>query len=106
MLAAHPTWELEEVIINGVREKSWKNQPPYYRVWIYPLLEKWRDLEMVSMPSPKPAPEDAREHWTFGQVTDLAEVYAAFLRSLGVRTGSRVVIAGQNSAKCVDYEIL
>lgn len=99
ILTSHPTWELEEIVINGVKEKSWKNQPPHYRAWLLPLLKQWKDRDMISTPAPAPAPEDARNTWTFGQVQAKAEEWAAFLRSLGVKTGTRVVIGGGNCAE-------
>lgn len=99
ILTADPTWQIEEILVNGVRTKCWKHMPPYYRVWLLPLLKQWKDREMISTPAPLPAPEHAREHWTFGQVHAKAEIYAAFLRSLGVKTGTRVVISGINSAE-------
>jgi len=61
------------------------------------MYPTWADREFLSAPLPEPAAYDDRENVTFAQVYERALDFAAWLRSVGVKQGSRVALGGLNS---------
>ncbi|BEI86715.1 hypothetical protein CcaverHIS002_0700610 [Cutaneotrichosporon cavernicola] len=92
-------WELDEVVLNGRRQKVWKNTPPYYRSWVEPLLKSGGDKAFISSPLPPPANAEDREVVTFLQMHQRTLRMAAWLRTQGIRQGDRVAVAANNCAE-------
>lgn len=63
-----------------------------------PFFKQFADRVFLSSPLPEPAEYDARESLTYGQVYDKANVYGAWMRSLGVGYNDRVAIGGVNQS--------
>lgn len=92
-------WEVEEVVLDGRKQKVWKNTPPYYRYWVEPLLKAGGDRAFLSSPLPPPAALEDREIVTFAQMHERTVRMAAWMRAQGIRQGDRVAIAANNSAE-------
>ncbi|KAL1406692.1 hypothetical protein Q8F55_008398 [Vanrija albida] len=93
-------FEMEERVLGGRRQKTWKHTPPTFRSFLSATLPRWAadGREMVSEPVPEPAAYYARRRVSYAEVYARALALAAWLRERGVRAGTRVAIGGMNSA--------
>jgi hypothetical protein len=93
-------FELETIIdANGHPQKCWKGNPPSYREYLIPRLEKHKDRVLMDSPLPEPAPREQRHSITYGETLERAYVLAGWLREHDVRVGSKVGCVGYNCIK-------
>ncbi|GMK59579.1 hypothetical protein CspeluHIS016_0801850 [Cutaneotrichosporon spelunceum] len=95
-------FEIEEIEINGLKQRSWKNQAPSYRAMIMENMPKNADKVIFNAPRPEPAPASERYEVTHGEVYRQALEVAAWLRSRGVRHEDHVGIVAFN---CVEWAV-
>ncbi|TXT05143.1 uncharacterized protein COLE_06463 [Cutaneotrichosporon oleaginosum] len=88
--------EVEEVMVNGVKQRVWKNQPTNYRVALEDGFTKYAERVMYVSPLPN-SPE--YEEVTYAEQRRRVVHLAAWLRTQGIRQGSKVAVGGDNSSR-------
>lgn len=104
-------FEIEEIVIKGVKQLSWKNvgrrlshrgvyltlqQFPHYRAFLDVTFPKYMDREFINAPTQYGAYDD-RESVTFREVLAQSQKLAAWLRVQDIDVGDRVAIVAFNT---------
>lgn len=99
IITSQPGFELAEVVINGIPQKTWAAQPATYRDYLLPRFQRWADKTFIDAPPPEPRPKGERESITYGEALEQAFALAGWLRERGAGVGSKIGIVGFNSIK-------
>ncbi|GMK59773.1 hypothetical protein CspeluHIS016_0803790 [Cutaneotrichosporon spelunceum] len=88
--------EMQEVVIGGVKQRVWKNQPTNYRAALEYGFAKYADRVMYISPLPQ-----SREYEQVSYAEQRRRVLhmAAWLRKQGIRQGDKVAIGADNSSR-------
>ncbi|BEJ10624.1 hypothetical protein CspHIS471_0100460 [Cutaneotrichosporon sp. HIS471] len=88
--------ELDEVMIDGVKQRVWKNQPTNCRAALEAGFRKYSERVMYISPLPE-SPD--YEEVTYAEQRRRVVHMAAWLRKQGIRQGDKVAVGGDNSSR-------